>query len=114
VADATDTSCARAKAQCGRLAPAQICSLLEDFLATFTAGQYIKHVQYGCGIIVKYGPDRTTIDFDTHGLKLFVTSMMVVEPCDGIPPKRRRAKRVKVAKPAPSLPAAVVFVPGAK
>jgi hypothetical protein len=38
---------------------------------------------------------------------------MVVEPADGVPPKRRRAKRAKAAAPAPTH-AARVFVPGAK
>jgi hypothetical protein len=30
-----------------------------------------------------------------HGLKKFVTSMMVVEPAEGTPPKRSRSKRKK-------------------
>jgi hypothetical protein len=83
-------------------------------LAILEAGQYIKHFQYGCGVITESSSDRTTIDFDAHGLKKFVTSLMVVEPADGVPPKRRRAKRVKAAvAPAPTH-AARVFVPGAK
>jgi hypothetical protein len=82
-------------------------------LATHEVGQYIKHAQYGCGVIVKRDFDRTTIDFDLHGVKLFVTSMMAIEPAEGVPPKRRRAKRVKPVVHAPVL-ASRVFVPGAK
>ena len=82
-------------------------------MAILQTGQYIKHFQYGCGVITEHNTDRTTIDFDAHGLKKFVTSLMVVEPAEGTPPKRRRAKRVKVVKPQPAL-AARVFVPGAK
>lgn len=83
-------------------------------MAILEAGQYIKHFQYGCGVITESSSERTTIDFDAHGLKKFVTSLMVVEPADGVPPKRRRAKRVKPAvAPAPTH-AARVFVPGAK
>ncbi|MGB7436142.1 MAG: hypothetical protein WBR26_18960 [Candidatus Acidiferrum sp.] len=82
-------------------------------MATFETGQYIKHFQYGSGVIVKRDSERTTIDFDEHGLKLFVTTMMTIEPAEGVPPKRRRAKRVKTPKPEPSL-ASRVFVPGAK
>jgi hypothetical protein len=82
-------------------------------VATLSTGQYIKHFQYGCGVITEFGQDRTTIDFDAHGIKKFVTSLMVVEPAEGIPPKRRRAKRAKAAKPAPTV-ASRVFVPGAK
>jgi hypothetical protein len=64
-------------------------------LSIFNAGQYIKHFQYGCGVIVKQDPERTTIDFDSHGIKLFVTSLMSIEAAEGVPPKRRRAKRGK-------------------
>jgi len=56
-------------------------------------GQYIKHFQYGCGVITETDSDRTTIDFDLHGVKKFVTSIMVVEPAEGIPPKRSRRRK---------------------
>ena len=82
-------------------------------MATHLAGQYIKHFQYGCGVITESVADRTTIDFDVHGIKKFVTSLMVVEPADGTPPKRRRAKRAKAIQAAPTL-ASPRFVPGAK
>ena len=62
-------------------------------------GAYIKHFQYGLGVVTESDSDRTTIDFDLHGLKKFVTSIMVVEPAEGTPPKRsrRRKKSVKAA-----------------
>ena len=82
-------------------------------MAILEAGQYIKHFQYGYGVIVKRDSERTTIDFDEDGLKIFVTSLMTIEPAEGVPPKRRRVRRVKAAKPVPSL-ASPVFVPGAK
>ncbi len=69
-------------------------------MQTFSAGQYIKHFQYGCGVITESDPDRTTIDFDIHGMKKFVTSLMAVEPAEGVPPKRRRARRIKTTGPA--------------
>lgn len=56
-------------------------------------GQYIKHFQYGCGVITGTHDDRTTIDFDTHGIKKFVTSIMVLsqpkEPCRSVPSAAR-------------------------
>ncbi|MGH9679670.1 MAG: hypothetical protein ACRD4Y_06940 [Candidatus Acidiferrales bacterium] len=58
-------------------------------------GLYIKHFQYGLGVVTDSDPERTSIDFDLHGLKKFVTSIMVVEPAEGTPPKRSRAKRKK-------------------
>lgn len=60
-------------------------------------GLYIRHSQYGCGVVTQSDVERTTIDFDAHGLKKFVTSMMVVEPAEGTPPKRSGAKRTKKA-----------------
>ena len=56
-------------------------------------GQYVKHFQYGCGVITESNEARTSIKFDTHGIKKFVTSLMVVEPAEQLapPPKRARA-----------------------
>ena len=64
-------------------------------MKALTEGLYIKHFQYGLGVVTDSDSDRTSIDFDLHGLKKFVTSMMVVEPAEGTPPKRSRAKRKK-------------------
>ena len=58
-------------------------------------GLYIKHFQYGLGVVTDSDAERTSIDFDLHGLKKFVTSMMVVEPAEGAPPRRSRSKRKK-------------------
>jgi len=70
-------------------------------------GQYIKHFQYGLGVITESDEERTSIDFDTHGMKKFVTSMMVVDSAEGTPPKRPRRKRSKKAATIPA-PAATV------
>jgi len=64
-------------------------------LKALTEGLYIKHFQYGLGVVTDSDSERTSIDFDLHGLKKFVTSMMVVEPAEGTPPKRSRSKRKK-------------------
>ncbi len=72
-------------------------------------GLYIKHFQYGLGVVTDSDAERTSIDFDLHGPKKFVTSIMVVEPAEGTPPKRSRSKRKKkvtVAILAPALAAA--------
>ena len=73
-------------------------------------GQYIKHFQYGLGVITESDNDRTSIDFDLHGMKKFVTSIMVVELAEGTPPKRKRAKRAKKAVAAAPVAALVVPV----
>lgn len=71
-------------------------------------GLYVKHFQYGCGVITESDNERTSIDFDLHGMKKFVTSLMVVELAEGTPPKRPRAKRRKkaIASPAVAVAAA--------
>jgi len=60
-------------------------------------GQYIKHFQYGLGVITESNEQRTSIDFDVHGMKKFVTSLMAVDPAEGTPPKRSRRRRSKRA-----------------
>jgi hypothetical protein len=75
-------------------------------LKSLEEGAYIKHFQYGLGVVTESNSDRTSIDFDLHGMKKFVTSIMVVDAAEGTPPKRRRAKRIKkivAAVPAPGL-----------
>jgi hypothetical protein len=65
-------------------------------------GQSIRHEQYGMGTVTESNTERTTIDFDDHGVKKFVTSIwsaeLIGEP-PAQPPARRRARR-KTAKKA--------------
>jgi hypothetical protein len=65
----------------------------------FKPGQYVRHAKYGCGTIVARDADRTTVDFDTAGLKLFVTSLAAFEAAEGVAPKKTRSvrRRAKVA-----------------
>jgi hypothetical protein len=63
-------------------------------------GQTIRHEQYGLGTVTESNNERTTIDFDSHGVKKFVTSMWTAElvgepPADR--PARKRGRR-KAAK----------------
>jgi hypothetical protein len=69
-------------------------------------GQYIRHFQYGLGVITESNEQRTSIDFDIHGIKKFVTGLMTVDPAEGTPPKRSRLKRNKIAAGIP-LPAGI-------
>ena len=79
-------------------------------MKALSEGQYIKHFQYGNGVITESDADRTTIDFDLHGIKKFVTTLMVVETAEGTPPKRARAKRRKKITPSPALAATAAGV----
>ena len=61
-------------------------------------GQYIRHSKYGCGTIVTRDSERTTVDFDTAGMKMFVTALAAFEMAEGQPPVKKRAavrRRVK-------------------
>jgi hypothetical protein len=64
-------------------------------------GNYIKHFQYGLGVVTESNAEHTDIDFDLHGMKKFVTTLMVVEHAEGTPPSRRKRTRKKVAVIAP-------------
>jgi hypothetical protein len=66
------------------------------------AGQYIRHAKYGLGTIVERDDDRTTVEFDTAGVKKFVTSIAAFEAAEGEAPKKKRPasrRRAKAALP---------------
>ena len=74
-------------------------------------GQYVKHYRYGMGVVTESDTRQTSIDFDLHGLRRFVTTLMVVELSDLTPPPLVRAKhgdkvyaRLASKKDASSLP----------
>ncbi len=48
-------------------------------MQTLVEGQAIKHEQYGTGVVTESNNERTTIDFDNHGVKKFVTSIWTAE-----------------------------------
>jgi hypothetical protein len=68
-------------------------------------GQYIKHVTYGLDIVTEADSERTTIHFQSHGAKKFVTGIMTAEilgetPKKPIEIKRRSKKTVTRVKAA--------------
>ena len=69
-------------------------------MKAFKASQYLKHDLYGYGVVTESDTERTTIDFENHGKKKFVTSMIQVELVDGNPPKPARGSRRKKAAKA--------------
>jgi hypothetical protein len=54
------------------------------------AGQYIRHTKYGLGTIISRDENRTVVDFDTAGMKLFVTPMATFEVAEGQAPVRKK------------------------
>lgn len=64
-------------------------------------GQTIRHTQYGLGTITESNNERTSVDFDDHGMKKFVTSIWSAELIGEPPanrPVRRRGRRKTVKK----------------
>ena len=65
--------------------------------------QCVKHERYGVGFVTESNAERTTIEFDDHGAKKFVTSMMVVELMAGeAPAKPASARRRKKSTASPA------------
>jgi hypothetical protein len=64
-------------------------------------GQTIRHDQYGMGTVTESNSERTSIDFEDHGMKKFVTSLWVAELVGEAPterPTRRRGRRKSVKR----------------
>ena len=67
------------------------------------AGQTVRHTQYGVGTVTESDSERTSVEFDDHGLKKFVTSIWSAEVVGDVPgrptkPKRRRRSPKTAAK----------------
>ena len=72
-------------------------------------GQFVKHAQYGLGVVTQSGAERTSIDFHLHGIKKLVTRLMTVELTDEAPPpKPQPARRRKVSAQVPPFTIAVI------
>ncbi len=70
------------------------------YVNILSEGQTIRHDQYGIGRVTESNVERTTIDFDDHGVKKFITSIWSAELIGEAPagrPVRRRGRR-KTAK----------------
>jgi hypothetical protein len=66
-------------------------------------GQTIKHELFGLGIVTAADQERTAVDFDDHGPKLFVTSMLSAEmigEAPATPPKTKRRRKASAAAKA--------------
>jgi len=67
--------------------------------------QYLRHAQYGLGVVSESNAQRTTIDFEQHGVKKFVTELMQFELLAGSAPvkaslAKQKGKRLAGAKSA--------------
>ena len=62
-------------------------------MQVLSEGQCIKHEQYGLGIVTQSDSERTSIDFDSVGMKKFVTTLMAMELVGEAPEKPTKARR---------------------
>jgi hypothetical protein len=60
--------------------------------------QYLRHAQYGLGVVSQSNAERTTIDFEEHGVKKFVTELMQCELLAGAAPVRASVSKQKSRK----------------
>jgi len=82
----------------------------EGVVQVMQEGQTIKHQMYGLGIVTASDQERTAVDFDDHGPKLFVTSIMTAEligEAPATPPKTKRRRKASTAAKAAKKAAAV-------
>lgn len=79
-------------------------------MQVLSEGQRLNHGLYGMGEVISSTPERTAIEFDEHGPKLFVTTLMKAELVGEAPAKRTKVRRRRKAK-APVAIAAPVPAP---
>jgi topoisomerase IA-like protein len=75
----------------------------EDIVQSMQEGQTIKHEVYGLGVVTASDQERTAVDFDDHGPKLFVTSIRTAEligEAPATPPKTKRRRKASTAAKA--------------
>ncbi|HXW15937.1 MAG TPA: hypothetical protein VEN79_15630 [Terriglobia bacterium] len=71
---------------------------------TLAQGRCVRHDRYGLGVVTQSDAERTSIDFQLHGPKKFVTKLMVVELSNEVlPPKPVVSKRRKKSSVQPSV-----------
>jgi hypothetical protein len=58
----------------------------------FAVGDRVTQPQYGPGTITSANAQHTIIDFDGHGLRTFITSIVSLEPTDAPAPAPGRVK----------------------
>ena len=68
-------------------------------MQSLVKGQFVRHAQYGLGVVTQSNTERTSIDFQLHGPKKFATRLMAVEITDEAPPPKPRPAKHRNAPP---------------
>ena len=79
-------------------------------MKVYSKGARVAQPNYGPGTVTDADSHHTVIDFDNHGLKRFVTTMVALSPTSEPAPAKvkatRRKKAVKADDGAPKAPRA--------
>ena len=81
-------------------------------MRTFAVGDRVSQPQYGAGTVTLSDARHTVIDFDHHGVRRFVTSMVTLEPTNEPAPAGKGGARGKRAPRKSTKAAASEPVPG--
>ena len=72
-------------------------------------GDRVMHAQYGDGTVSSVNEYHTKIDFDSHGLRTFASSMVSLAPSYTMAPVKSPARRKRTTRvPAAAVPAPAV------
>ena len=72
----------------------------------YSVGDRVSQLQYGAGTITAVNERHTTIAFDDHGSRTFITAMVRLEPSDTVAPVKPKRTRKAAAPKLAAVPAA--------
>jgi len=68
-------------------------------MAAFTTGDRVLQTSYGLGTVISANERHIVIDFDDHGIRTFITTVVRLQhsdvPAPGRPAKRKTARKAK-------------------
>ena len=62
-------------------------------MRNFAKGDRVRQANYGPGTLTEVNERHTVIDFDEHGVRTFVTKLVVLESTTEPPPQRVKGAR---------------------
>jgi hypothetical protein len=65
----------------------------EMVMRKYGVGDRVAQPQYGPGTVIESNDRHTVIDFDDHGLRRFITAMVVLESSATAAPPKRSGRR---------------------
>ncbi|MFN8057988.1 MAG: hypothetical protein U0Q12_12540 [Vicinamibacterales bacterium] len=72
-------------------------------MAVFGVGDRVVQPQYGPGTITSVSGRHTVIDFDNHGVRTFITTMVSLETTnEPAPPRPNKSRARKTTRKAPA------------